>query len=74
MILFFWGLWSGVLVGDWTITVCGRAVGLFPGEVRTFFVRAGAMTCFEMKRNPNGSTDKWVMAGRDKVKEVQAWT
>lgn len=43
VMLLFWGLCTGVLAGDWRVTVWGRAVELISVEDCPFFVRAGAM-------------------------------
>ena len=56
--LLFWGLWTGVLAGDWTGTICGRAVELATVEDRAFFVRAGAMTFARTEEEWKGEHSK----------------
>lgn len=57
--LLFSGLCVGVLAGDWRVTVCGRAVELISVEDRTFFVRAGAMTCIGTEKSCMEAQQVW---------------
>lgn len=62
---------TGVVAGDWRVTICGRAVELVSVEDRAFFVRVGAMTCTRMGGGRNESAARLAIT---KYKdEVESW-